>query len=241
MRRTYSNSRCSGWRRSTCDWLAPAMRSTNAPGRPPGTISQPSPPAPSTPAPYDAAVLSASDPLPRRPERIAVAGVSGSGKSTLARRIGALLDLPYTEMDALHHGPGWTRRPEFEADVAGFLAVGRWVTEWQYDDARPLLTAQADLLVWLDPPFPVTLGRVVRRTVGRRWRREELWNGNREAPLHTVLTDREHIVRWAISTRHLYDERIPAVCAARPDLPVVHLRHRRDVERWLDGVLAPLA
>ena len=185
-------------------------------------------------------MLRASEPLPQRPERVAVAGVSGSGKSTLARRIAAALDLPYTELDSLFHGPGWTPRPAFEAEVDGILATGRWVTEWQYDYARPLLAAQADLLVWLDLPFPITLGRVVRRTLGRRRRREVLWNGNQEAPLWTFFTDREHVVRWAISTRDLYDVRIPAIAAERPDLPVVRLRSRREVDRWVREVL-PLA
>lgn len=183
-------------------------------------------------------MLRACDPLPRRPERVTVAGVSGSGKSTLARRIAATLDLPYTEMDSLFHGPGWTELPTFEAEVDALLAAGRWVTEWQYEYARPLLAAQADLLVWVDLPFPVTLGRVVRRTTRRRWRREELWNGNYEGPLRSFFTDPEHVVRWSISTRNLYDARIPAVAAARPDLPVVRLRSRREVDRWLREVLA---
>jgi adenylate kinase family enzyme len=186
-------------------------------------------------------VLTATDPLPHRPQRIAVAGVSGSGKSTLAGRLGSLLGLPHHEMDALHHGPGWTVRPEFESDVDAVVASDAWVCEWQYDYARPLLAARADLLVWVDPPFPVTLSRVVRRTVRRRVRREVLWNGNVEGPLHTFLTDREHVVRWAISTRHVYDERVPALAAARPELPVVRLGSRRDVDRWLRDVVEPLA
>ncbi|MGY2703384.1 AAA family ATPase [Nocardioides sp. HB32] len=186
-------------------------------------------------------MLSASDPLPSRPERVAVAGVSGSGKSTLARRVAEVLDLPYVEMDSLFHGPGWVPRPTFEADVEAFLAAGRWVTEWQYDRARPLLTAGADLLVWLDLPFPLTLSRLVRRTVGRRLRLEELWNGNREGPLHTFFTDREHVVRWAVRSRNAYDTRVPAVAAQRPELPIVRLGSRRDVDRWVEEVLASLA
>ncbi|GAA4363954.1 AAA family ATPase [Nocardioides caricicola] len=186
-------------------------------------------------------MLSATDPLPARPSRVAIAGVSGSGKSTLARRLAALLDLPHTEMDALFHGPGWTKMPTFEADVDRLVASDRWVCEWQYDYARPLIQARADLLVWVDPPFPVTLTRVVRRTVRRRVRREELWNGNREGPLHTFFTDPEHIVRWAIGTRNLYDQRIPVVAAERPDLPIVRLASSRESERWLTEVVAPLA
>jgi adenylate kinase family enzyme len=186
-------------------------------------------------------VLTAVDPLPYRPRRIAVAGVSGSGKSTLASRVGSLLDLPHHEMDALHHGPGWTTRPEFEPDVDAVVASETWVCEWQYDYARPRLAERADLLVWVDLPFPLTLTRVVRRTVRRRVRRERLWNGNVEGPLHTFLTDREHVVRWAISTRNVYDERVPALAAARPELPVVRLRSRRDVDRWLRTAVEPLA
>ena len=163
-------------------------------------------------------MLTAYDPLPRRPCRVTVAGVSGSGKTTLTRRVAGLLDLPYTEMDALFHGPGWTPRPTFGVEVDAVVSGDRWATEWQYDYARPLIAARADLLVWLDVPFPVVLGRVVRRTVRRRIRRERLWNGNQEAPLHTFLTDPEHVVRWSISTRHLYRERVPALEAAYPHL-----------------------
>jgi len=186
-------------------------------------------------------VLSATDPLPYRPSRVAIAGVSGSGKSTLARRISAALDLPYTEMDALHHGPGWTVQPTFEADVDALATREGWVTEWQYEYGRPRLSARADLMVWVDLPFPITLARVVRRTLRRRFRREELWNGNVEGPLHTFFTDPEHIVRWSISTRNLYDQRIPTLAAEYPELPIVRLRSRRQVDHWVSAVVQPLA
>lgn len=48
-------------------------------------------------------MLGVEDPLPHRPRRVVVAGATGSGKTTLARRIGAVLELPVSEMDALHH------------------------------------------------------------------------------------------------------------------------------------------
>lgn len=182
--------------------------------------------------------LTARDPLPHRPRRVLVAGVSGTGKTTLAARLAPLLGVGHTEVDALFHGPGWVRRAEFEADVAALVRRPGWVTEWQYADAREVLADHADLLVWLDLPFRVTLTRVVRRTVGRRLRREELWNGNREAPLHRFLLDREHVVRWAISTRHQYAALVPAAAAARPHLVVVRLRSTAEVEAWLAGPLA---
>jgi adenylate kinase family enzyme len=186
-------------------------------------------------------VLTASDPLPHRPSRIAVAGVSGAGKTTLARRLAVSLDLPYTEIDALFHGPGWTPLPTFQAEIDALVDEDRWVTEWQYDYARPLLADRADLLVWVDPPFRVTFTRVVRRTVRRRLRREELWNGNQEGPLYTFFTDPEHIVRWSISTRNLYGERIAKAAAQRPDLPIVRLRSRREVDHWIRNAVQPHA
>jgi adenylate kinase family enzyme len=147
-------------------------------------------------------VLTAHDPLPSRPRRVAVAGVSGVGKTTLAARVATVLGSTHVEIDGLFHGPGWVPRPEFVSDVEEFTSRASWVTEWQYGAARDLIAERADLLVWLDLPFPLTLARVVRRTVRRRLRRVELWNGNLEPPLHAILTDREHIVRWAIATRH---------------------------------------
>lgn len=183
-------------------------------------------------------MLTAVDPLPHRPRRIIVAGVSGVGKTTLARRIAEIAHVPHTEIDALFHGPEWTPRPTFLAEVRDLVARDAWVTEWQYSEARPLLTARADTLVWLDLPFwTTTFPRVVRRTAGRRMRRQPLWNGNVEPPFHTILIDREHIVRWAVSTRHKYRRRIPVLDADVGPLTVVRLRSSRDVETWMTGAL----
>ncbi|GAB3754706.1 adenylate kinase [Zhihengliuella somnathii] len=182
-------------------------------------------------------MLSSRDRLPVRPQRILVAGVSGVGKTTLAGRIADALGVPHTEIDALFHGPGWTPRESFLDDVRALISQDSWVTEWQYGSARPLLAERAQVLVWLDLPFlTTTLPRVIRRTVRRRLRREELWNGNIEGPLHTFFTDREHIVRWAWSTRNKYRTTIPQAAAAHPHLTVVRLRTRRDVDRWLAGL-----
>lgn len=183
-------------------------------------------------------MLSGHDALPHRPRRVLVAGVSGAGKTTLARRIAAVTGGRHTEIDALYHGPGWVPLPDFVADVRAFMAAESWTTEWQYTAARPILAQQADLLVWLDLPFVrVTLPRVMGRTIRRRIQRVELWNGNVEPPLRTILTDREHIVRWAISTRKTYDQRVPSLETRYPQLVIVRLRTQRDVEQWLAGAL----
>ena len=184
-------------------------------------------------------MLGAHDPLPARPRRVIVAGVSGVGKTTLAGRISDILDIPHTEIDGLFHGENWTPRESFLSDVRALVAGEAWVTEWQYSLARPLLAERADLLIWLDLPFlRVALPRVIRRTVRRRRRRQELWNGNVEPPLVTFFTNPEHIVRWAWSTRHTYRERVPRADAEHENLVVVRLRSQREVDTWLSSRLA---
>jgi adenylate kinase family enzyme len=182
-------------------------------------------------------LLGPGDALPQRPRRVLVAGTSGSGKTTLATRVAAELGLPQVEIDALFHGPRWTPRPSFEADVRRFSAGPSWVTEWQYDAVRAHLADRADLLVWLDLPRTVVLRQVVRRTLVRRLRRRQLWNGNTEPPLRTIFTDREHIVRWAWRTHSGTAVRVADLRGRRPDLVVVRLRSRGQVARWAGGPL----
>jgi adenylate kinase family enzyme len=184
-------------------------------------------------------VLGPDDPLPYRPHRILVNGSAGSGKTTLAARVADRLGLPHTELDALHHGPGWVRRPEFLDEVAALAAGDRWITEWQYGDARPILLARCDLMIWLDLPRRTSFSRVVRRTVRRRWRREVLWNGNVEGPLWKMVVDPEHIVRWAWTSHHRTALRVEHTRRERPDLPVVRLRTPAEVDRWLTNLSGP--
>jgi len=186
-------------------------------------------------------LLTDQDPIPGSPRRVLVAGTSGSGKTTLAARIGELLQIPHVEIDALFHGPGWTPRPTFEDDVRRLVAGPAWVTEWQYSQVRELLAERADLVVWLDLSRGRVMKQVVRRTLRRRLRREALWHGNVEPPLRTILTDPEHIVRWAWSTHGLSASRINALRERRPGLGVVRLTTRAAVERWVVGPLQDAA
>ena len=186
-------------------------------------------------------LLAFLDPLPHRPCRVLVAGTSGSGKTTVAARIGTALQLPHVEIDALFHGADWTPRPSFEADVHRFSAESTWVTEWQYSAVRAHLADRADLLVWLDLPRAVVMWQLVRRTVVRRLRREQLWNGNVEPALRTLFTDPEHILRWAWNTHHKTAPRVSELQDRRPDLTIVRLRSRAEVTRWLAGPLRAAA
>ena len=179
------------------------------------------------------ALLGRDDPLPAQLNRVVVAGACGAGKSTVAAAIAAELRFPYVELDSLYHGPGWVPRPSFESDVADLAGSERWVTEWQYQSARPVLAARADLLVFLDLPRWLAVARVVRCTLKRMLLRTELWDGCREPPLRKLFTDRDHIVRWAWRTFPEHEPRVRDLLKHQPTLPVVWLRSRGDVKTWL--------
>ncbi|GLZ29489.1 adenylate kinase [Lentzea sp. NBRC 105346] len=183
-------------------------------------------------------MLGPADPLPHVPRRVLVAGNTGAGKSTLSRRISDVLGLRYVELDALYHGPQWTPRPSFEADVLAFTSGPRWVTEWQYKQVRPLLLERADTLVWLDHTLLAVMRRLLMRTVRRRAARAELWNGNSEPPLWTVFTDPEHLLRWGWKG---YGRNRRRVRAVQERIVVVRLRGQRQVEKWLSGPLSVVA
>jgi adenylate kinase family enzyme len=180
-------------------------------------------------------LLGPADPLPHVPRRILVAGNTGSGKSTLCLRIAQQRGLRRVELDSLYWGPQWTPRPEFPAEVAAFADTGHWVTEFQYREVRGELLARADTLVWLDHPFAMVMARLVRRTIRRRARRVELWNGNQEPSLWSAFTDSEHILRWGPKT---YRRNRARVLALVDQVVVVRLRGQGQVERWLAGPLA---
>jgi adenylate kinase family enzyme len=185
--------------------------------------------------------LGPDDALPGRPARVLVAGTSGSGKTTLAGRIAAILSIPHVEIDALYHGPGWTPRESFVADVHRFIARPAWVTEWQYSPVKWDLAERAELLVWLDLPRWTVMRQVTRRTLVRRLRRQELWNGNVEPPLWTIFTDRDHIVRWAWNQHSRTSLRIETLRQRQPELPIVQLRSRAAAALWCGGALATVA
>jgi adenylate kinase family enzyme len=170
-----------------------------------------------------------------RPRRVLVSGISGAGKTTLARRLSARWDLPYHELDALHHGPGWTPRAEFAADVRRFAAEDRWITEDQYHGLLgDLLWERADTVIWLDLPRRTIMWRVVRRTVRRLVLRTELWNGNRERLRDWARPS--HPIWWAWSRAASRSREIAERAARFPEVTVVRLRTAREARRWLAGV-----
>ncbi len=186
-------------------------------------------------------MLGPDDSLIAPPRRVLVAGTSGSGKTTVAALIGTALRVPRIELDGLYHGPDWTQRPSFETEVHRFTAGPAWVTEWQYSLVREHLAERADLLVWLDLPRHRVIRQVAKRTLVRRLGRRKLWSGNVEQPLWRIFTDPDHIVRWAWRTHGHTPARVAELHLLRPELPIVRVRTRTEMTRWLAGPLQQAA
>jgi adenylate kinase family enzyme len=170
--------------------------------------------------------------------RVSVLGVSGSGKTWLGRAIARRLGVRYVELDALHHGPGWTEATadELRAKVEPLVGEERWVIDGGYRrKLGDLVVARADTVVWLDVPVHVWLPRLVRRTFVRMLTREELWNGNREQ-LRFLFTERPNLFGWAWRSHRENRRELEAWVAAHPNARLVRLRSRREVARWLAGL-----
>ena len=145
-----------------------------------------------------------------------VVGTTGSGKTTYARRLAASLGVPHLELDALHHGPGWTERPveEFRAEVASVVAGDGWVVDGNYSRARDLVLPRATDVVWLDYPRWLVMWRVLRRSLARVVLRRELWNGNRETWRDWL--DPAHPIRWAWTSHPVRRTEYEALSAGDP-------------------------
>ena len=171
---------------------------------------------------------------------MSVIGASGSGKTTLSAEIARRLGTEHVELDALHHGPNWAEpTPEaFRALIAPIVARDRWVIDGMYHQKLgTMVPSAADTVVWIDLPFALTIGRLVRRTLLRMARHEELWNGNRES-FRDGFGGRESLVGWAMRTHRHYRRVLPGRLAGEEYAlkRVVRLRSQRDLDRFLDSL-----
>ncbi len=178
--------------------------------------------------------------LSGRPRRIAlISSASGNGKTTLGRELARRLEVPFVELDALVHGPGWaeTSDDELRGRLAPVLAAPGWVIDGNYERKLGItVLAAADLVVWLDLPVRVWLPRLARRT-WRRWRtREELWNGNRES-VRAALWGWDSLFLYALRS-HVRRRRTGAARLA--GFPVRRLRTVAEVDAFMASPLRAL-
>jgi adenylate kinase family enzyme len=168
--------------------------------------------------------------------RVVILGNAGSGKSTLARRLGERLGLPVVHMDVLFWEPGW-KEPDneaFRARVRAAVAGDAWITEGNYlSRTFDLRLPRADQVIWLDTPQLTCVRRVIVRSALAR-PRPDLAVGCEEG-----LFDNDFLPFLGYTWNYDRKSR-PRLEAARqamaPDVPVVHLRGKRQIGAFLDSV-----
>lgn len=174
-----------------------------------------------------------ADPVAMR--RVLVAGSTGAGKTTMARRLAALLDIRFHEMDALAiTGPGWQDNPRLAEDVSQISSGASWIFDsLGYPDVRDLLWTRADTVVWLDYPRPVVMRRVLRRSAARTLLRRRIFGGNVETLAGWFSAD--HPAWWAWSQYANRRADIAGRCADPRFAPlrVVRLATPREAGDWL--------
>jgi adenylate kinase family enzyme len=164
-----------------------------------------------------------------------IASASGCGKTTVGRALAARLGVPFVELDALNHGPGWTEATaaELRARVAPIVATDGWVIDGGYRrKLGDLVLEGADTVVWLDLPRREWVPRLVRRTIRRIVTREELWGGNHETVRDGFLR-RDGLLRFAWRN---YARRRATYPSELARFPLVRLRSQRAVDEWLATV-----
>jgi adenylate kinase family enzyme len=181
--------------------------------------------------------------LPFPYQRIVVVGATSSGKSTLAERLAQKLNLNYIELDALYWKAGWvgSSEDEFREKVKAATENTGWVVAGNYGVSRDIVWPRAEAVIWLDYPFFLILGRLLRR-IWIRWRTKELlWGTNRE-PLwiHLKLWSKDSLINWLFQTYWKRKRTYPKFFAQREysHLIVFRFTKPRDMEAWYEKLKA---
>ena len=131
--------------------------------------------------------------------RINVVGTSGCGKSTVGKRLAERLSVPYIQLDELYWKPNWAESTDEELfpKLEKALSPDEWVLDGNYNRTTPIKWKRVQIVVYLDLPFHIVLYRIIRRSLLRGIRNEELWHGNKET-LWKHLFTRDSMILWTI-------------------------------------------
>jgi adenylate kinase family enzyme len=165
--------------------------------------------------------------------RVVILGNAGSGKSTLARRLGERLGLPVVHLDVLFWEPGWVKpdNEAFRAKVRAAIAGDGWICEGNYVRRTfDLRLPRADQIIWMDTPRLTCLSRAILRSALAR-PRADLPAGCAEGLFDKTLPE------FLVDTWRFDRKSRPNIEAAReaaaPEVPVVHLSDKRQIDTFV--------
>lgn len=177
-----------------------------------------------------------------QPRRIIVTGPIGAGKSTFAAALSEELGLPHIELDPLYiRVQGWL--PEHREALRTALqeqfdaSPGGWVVDGGQRQALEVVVEQAELLIWLQFGAHVVFPRLIRRSIGRRMRREVLWGVHEQR--WPDLFSRHSPILWGAALWRMHQRETRAyIRERRPGMRVVILRSPGAAARYLADLSA---
>ena len=172
-------------------------------------------------------------------ERLVLWGVTGSGKSSAAAAIAKATGIPWTSVDDQTWQPGWvpTEEAEQQRVFAEICAGDRWVLDTAYSSWRELVHSRVDVVVGLDYPRWLSLGRLLRRTVSRARTGEPVCNGNVET--WTQMFSKDSIIVWHFKSFARKRDGMRAALAAPDGPPVLLFKTPRQLDEWIAGLGRP--
>lgn len=167
------------------------------------------------------------------PERILIYGVTGSGKTTLAARLAEQTGLPWHAVDDLTWEPGWVEVPadEQRRRIGAICAGQQWILDSAYSKWLDLVLPRVELIVALDYPRWLSLGRLARRSLMRALDRRTICNGNTES--FRQLASGDSILVWHFRSFTRKRQRISQWAADPAGPEVVRLSSPAATRRWL--------
>jgi adenylate kinase family enzyme len=169
-------------------------------------------------------------------------GVTGSGKTTLARRVSERTGLPWYPVDDMTWEPGWVGVPadEQRRRIAAVCANEQWIIDHGYSSWLDVVMARVELIVALDYPRWLSLGRLLRRTLLRNLDHRPICNGNTESLRQTF--SRNSIIVWHFQSFAKKRDRVRRWAADPPDgVQIVRLTSPAATRRWLRSLEEPSA
>ncbi len=160
-------------------------------------------------------------------QRIAIVGAGGAGKTVLANRLGAVLNIPVTHLDALRYTPDWRHVAEedFIARQRDIVTRDRWIIDGNSLASLPVRATAADTIIVVDPAPLMCLWGILQRRLRYR-------GGQHPDGAFDRIT--AAFVRYAWTYRREHLPKVLACIASHgPHAARIHLTSRRQTNRFL--------